>query len=429
MSLFKKIMLVLVSLVCTICLGLDIWYGVILATGKEKIISQTFILGEQTVSRIDENGNSISENEPFCEVNIFDDVYEIKLNYLLDENKEYFYSQGLQFIANDGSDTIDFDSKTFSKVVKNERTNSKLNFKLSTFFVRNSEFNRLLTDVNYENLTIKNYGHDTISDTNYTSISPITSKDYFFKLDIDGKTYGMKFKNEDIKFDEKSHLFVGTTSDMPTMAGVYTEYAIYKEYRTADVYFFAEEIYKSIIESDVKLGETLGSYTELPNIFNFYEYKDGQYSETTIDLDKATKLTEDIKTYCGIKINRHEGKMTNASQSLFNMKDGNANFALEGSIPTNYFTGTTLLSVTVNDFDWVSTENANEYKFKLSNDFKKIYGSDNSKKLKLYVNIDLDILNDYGITFAGFEENAFENFSIYKAVTSQNGIITEVEYA
>lgn len=426
MGTLKKIGIAVLSVLCVVCLGLDIWYGVLLKTGKDKIISQSFIVGAQTVSRIDTD-NSITESQEFCEVNIFDDVYEIKFNCLLDEKKEYFYSQGFQFLASENG-KIDFETKTFGTVVKTEMVSSSSRFNLKDGYIHEVTNNRILKDVNYENLIIQKYAQDGVTKTSYKTTNPIT-ENFVFKIEINGKVYGMMFKNEDITFDQNSNLFLGTQKENPNSMLFYNRLDHNNEFRTADVYFFAEEIYKAITNSDKNLGERGSFYFQFPNIFNYYQFDGRQYSEVSVDLDNAKKITEDICSYYGIKFNLHEGKMRNASQSLFKMKDGNSNFALEGVPQTDYFTGTTLLNVTANDFEWKATNVSGEYKFKLSEDFKKVYANDNSKKLKLYVYIDLDYLEDCGVTFAGFKKNAFADFNVLKAVTNNNGILQEVQYA
>lgn len=429
MTTLKNIGITLLSILCVICIGLDIWYGVILTTGKDKVISQTFILGNQTVSRIDpDTGNNITESKEFCEVNIFEDVYEIKFNFLLDEKMEYFYSQGFQFLANENG-KIDFENKTFNTIVKSEKIDSsnRFNFNDDTLkFVKKVTYNRLLKDVNYQNLTIKKYAQDGVTKTSYLAINPIT-ENFLFKIEIGGKVYGMKLKNEDITFDQNSNLFLGTERDTPYDNFIYKRAEHYNDYRTADIYFLAEQIYNAIVCSDKKLGEAGSIYFQFPNIFNYYEFNGKQYSEISVDLDNAKKITEDISSYYGIKFHLHEGKMRSASQSLFKMKDGNSNFALDGATQTDYFTGATLLNVTANDFDWIATENSGEYLFKLSDDFRKLY--EKEERLQFYIQIDLDYLEECGVKFVGFSENSLKNFNIYKAVTKTKGIVTEVGYA
>lgn len=426
MDILKKIGIALLSVICLICGGLDIWYGVILFTGEDKIISQSFIVSDQTVSRV-EQGENVTESRQFCEVNIFDDVYEIKFNFLLDENKEYFYSQGFQFIANENG-IIDFENKTFETNVKEVEISSSSRFNFTEGYVKEVTLNRLLKDVSYTNLKVQKYAKDGVTGTSYTTCNPIT-EEFSFKIEIGDKIYEMKFKNDDITFDQNSNLYLGTLKETPSSLLVYNKIQTINEYRTADVYFFAEEIYKAIVNSEIKPGQTGSFYIQFPDIFEYYEYDGKQYSEVSVDFNNATKITEDISSYFGIKYTYNEGEMKNASQSLFGMKDGNSNFILDGSIATDYFTGTTLINVTANDFEWIATENNGEYLFTLSEDFKKVYADDNSKKLMLYVVIDLDYLSDCGIRFAGFAENAFDGFNVYKAVKESSGEMTEVQYA
>ena len=110
METIKKIGIILGSLILTICLGLDIWFAVLYKTAPDKVVSWTFKVGNQEIT---DAKTGIKTNKHFCEINVFDNVYEIKFNYLQDEEKNAFYSQGFQFIATSESNKIDFNNKKF----------------------------------------------------------------------------------------------------------------------------------------------------------------------------------------------------------------------------------------------------------------------------------------------------------------------------
>lgn len=424
----KKALIIALSIVTVICLGLDVWYYFILKNGEDKIISDTFIIGEQTVSKLDEKtGDEITDSKYFCEVNIYDDVYEIKFNYLLDENKTYFTSQGMQFIANNGK--LNF-TATYSKIVKTETINSSR----ENYFLYNKTYNyynRLLTDINYTNLNYMTYAED-INGNSYNSTNPVTDN-YFFKIELDGKIYGMKFNTDFAEFSKESNLYLGTKNSSywkNSLLGNGTVYDTYYEFRDANVYYFAEEIYNSVINSSLKEGaKDKVVYMEFPDIFDYYEYSNGQYKEDKIETDKASKITANVKNFYGIKINYNEGKIKSSSQSLFKMINGNANYTNGEVSPSDYFTGKTIIKVTENDFDWIATKNSGEYIFKLSDNFKAIYNSYNSSSLLFYVEIDESYLNTCNIKFAGFENNTFNEFNIYKAtLKTVTGELKEVSY-
>ena len=429
----KKALIIALSIVTVICLGLDVWYYFILKNGKDKIISDTFIVGEQTVTRLDEvTGEEITESKYFCEVNIYDDVYEIKFNNLLDENKTHFYSQGIQFIAS--GNKLDFTAE-YNKIVKTEKIESK---KDNNFFDnystgRYNYYNRLLSNIKYTNLSYQTYAEDPFGNS-YDSTNPVTDN-YFFKIDLDGKIYGMTFNTDYAEFNQNSNLYLGTTKqdymDFGTIFGNGRVNDTIYEFREADIFFFAEEIYNSVISSSLKEGaKEKVVYMEFPDIFNYYEFENGQYKEDKVKTDLASKITAKIKNYYGIKITFNEGKMKSASQSLFKMVNGNANYSNGELTPSDYFTGKTLIKVTENDFEWIATENSGEYLFKLSDNFKSIYSNYNNSSLLLYVEIDEAYLNSCNIKFAGFTAETFKEFNLYKAnIKTVTGELREVTYA
>lgn len=331
-----------------------------------------------------------------------------------DEEKNAFYSQGFQFIATSESNKIDFNNKKFKNVLKQDLVGT------TGIFGLDKTYNRILSGVNFQNMKVLNYATDGNKD--FESSNKI-SDNYKFKLEIGEDIYILEFKNEDIDCSLNNSNFLQTTTKQMFVKNTYNEY------RVSDVYMFAEILYRSIENSTIRTGETTEILFELGDLFKYYKYDENSKQYTEISVNSDSKVLADIKSYYNILVTVNEGNITSAQQSLFKMVDGNSNFKTSDAVESDYFTGTTLLRVDEMDFDWISTENSGEYKFKLSEDFKKIYGDSNSKKLKLYIYIDADKLNSQGVKFAGFEENAFDNFNISKIVIKTNGEIKEVQNA
>lgn len=397
----KKITLIFLGIFVALCLGLDCWFGVLVFSGKTKIDSDTFIVGNETVSRV-EDGAEVTEERQFIEANLFDDVFELKFNCLLDENKEFFYSYGLQFVS-DGEE-LDF-GKTFSTVVRTETLNSSLGFNWG--FKQHKYFNRLLANPEYKNIQVYNYMQDGISEKNFTATNTIDS-DFFFKVDIDGTVYGMKFKNDDVKIgDQNSVFFAGTSNFNNTVnMGVYQKDETYYEYRTADIYLLSELIFNSIKNSELSPGTTSASYFNFPDIFNYYKFDGKNYSndpESESDI-----LTSQVSSFYAIKFSIHEGKMENSNESLFKMRAGSWNYS-NGVSGSDYFSGENLIRLTEKDFDWIETGVPGEYLLSLPDSLKKSISG-----VKLYIFIDLDFLKSCNITVKGFVENTFSGFEVVK---------------
>ena len=115
----KKFLIIIMSLVYCACLTPIIWYAILHFTAPEKVSSQTYNVGSQTVTTVD--GDIISDY--FCEINIYDDVYELKFTSLLDETKTGIYQQGIQFVPN-SSGNFDFEGtyKTEFKKIQTSKT-------------------------------------------------------------------------------------------------------------------------------------------------------------------------------------------------------------------------------------------------------------------------------------------------------------------
>ena len=79
LSTIKNIVL---SLVIIICLTLDCWGLYIRFWGKDKVNSYIFKVGAQTATAVNPaTGEETTEDRWFCEVNIYDNCYEILFNY------------------------------------------------------------------------------------------------------------------------------------------------------------------------------------------------------------------------------------------------------------------------------------------------------------------------------------------------------------
>ena len=104
-SKLKIILSSVLVMVLIICLGLDIWHGWIRLLAPEKEIHNTYLIGKQKVNTLNpETGEEVAVSEPFFEVNVYNNAFELKINELFDETQSGFYSHGLQYISKDGKE-------------------------------------------------------------------------------------------------------------------------------------------------------------------------------------------------------------------------------------------------------------------------------------------------------------------------------------
>ena len=90
MSVAKKILIFVISLLLSVCVGINVWYLYIYLYGMDKVVSSTFEVGLQTLA-------DDSETRYFIEVNYLSnedgngvELFEIKFNYMFDEDQNAF---------------------------------------------------------------------------------------------------------------------------------------------------------------------------------------------------------------------------------------------------------------------------------------------------------------------------------------------------
>ena len=385
----STIIFLLFSIVCIS------WYAFLKSFGKVKVVSTTFEIGLQ--STVD--GNS----KYFMEVNSYDNCFEIKFNYLLDENREHFFSQGLQYYS-------ETDNVSIIKSSKLETTDFSENFWGWETYHR--------VEKNYYKHSVRTERINYMSSNDYIdtliSTNPIGNESHFkITLDKDGKNvvYLMKFKGDVlIQADDKF-------KNWYSMRTYYTDY-----YNVFDVDTLAGLVYQGI--SSLSYGTTHACIFEFGDLFEYFEPVDDQNGVWQKVEEKNTDLIiEDIKSYYSIKVTKHEGKIQKASQSLFNCVNGSANFNLTSSDSQDYFFGRTTITVDnipgKSEVSYVKI-NDTQVACKLSDKFNNAYFT-YADKINLIVLIDLDVLELEGLEFVGFtKDSGLNNYKVISCQTVEN---------
>lgn len=385
------------------CIVIDVWYFYIRQYGNEKVVSHTYEVGLQTTT----DGNT----KYFMEVNAFDNCYEVKFNYMLDENQTAFFSQGLQYYNSNSK--VDFINTT--KVVLAEYKENWAGWETSHYDHKN------VITASFGGTNRLNY----MSSDDYinTSIStnPIGDKTYF-KIQLGEDLYLMKLKGE-INISEYVRYNQGWW---------HSEY-----YRTSDVYdidYLTGMLFKGI--SSLPYGANQAVIFEFGDLFNYYEYNEssGQYDRPVIP-NKAELIEEDIKSYYSIKVTKHEGNITKASESIFNCVNGSMSFNLSNDYSSDdYFIGRTIIDTTLSHFDLVKVTDT-DVALKLKTNFVNCYTQSKYKdKIYLTVLIDLDKLAEENLNFIGFTaDSGLSNFTITSCQTVETVdgelVYSEVAYA
>ncbi len=407
----KDFLYVIIGLIVTIMVAIDVWYLYIVFVAPEKVISTTFEVGIQELKDAD------NTQFYFMEVELWDNAFEVKFNYMLDENQTDNFSQGLQYIYDDEL-IFGFTHNDITCELDSDRTSGILGWKKEYYNCQNS---CALTGTNFYNYM----SYDDYS-TSLKSTNPI-DLDTVFKIQIGDELYGMKFKGTDTPKDNNTLI----AKDVRIYHNIWTKDKFHSEYYIYDVNYLVYNLYQSV--KSLPAGTNKAVVFEFGNLFNYYEYDENtkQYTEKC-SIDKAEKLTIDVKSYYSIKVKVNEGNLQKATDSLFNSYLGNTGYNETGDITTDdYFVGRTIKDLTWRDFDFIKVDD-NNYALKLKEDFINNF-EQYSSKLYLSVCINKDELNNIDINFVGFtSDNGLNNFNIYECYTIEtigNEIIkTNVNY-
>lgn len=431
----KKFFIILMAILILASAGIIGWYAYILAFAPEKIVSQTYEVGAQKVTLADGS----TETKSFMDVNVFNNAFEVKFNYMLDENQTAFYSQGLQFVAK--NNTFNFDGEYQSVLAAAKFGNGWTDSNFLIGRENYSDIYRVLGNKKFENIDVFNYMSGDDFETTMLSTNPIDAET-MFKIQIGDNLYGMKLKNYN-HIIKVSKTLLDTTGENKVVDEIPSGYKIgnsiayidynfsvffgfdyfyniYHDYKACDIYYLCELLYNSVSEG-MKAGTNYTTVFEFGDLFNYYLYDEEkqQYSQNNLTSSVASKISADVKSYYSIKVNVFDDELDSSSESLFNCFKGNSNYNV-GTDYSDYFLGRQVKSLTNLDFEYVVADD--KVKFKLSEKFLKVY-ENFGDKLYLDICIDLDTLD---FEFDGFVDGTLDNFGIYRIYTISNGIESEV---
>lgn len=415
-----------VSLLIILCLAIDAWWFFILKVEPDALVSKTYNVGAQTITRADGS----TETKDFMELNLYDDCFEIKFNYVRDENQNAFYSKGIQFY---GSDGINFKDKTYQTIEKNEGTATltKETFaSVKEYYdvdvkVLNKNPYYFFTDI-FQYASGDDYQTTLENDLN----API-SEETLFGIQIGDELFGMKLKHDSMFYVEKNDIWgsktvvrdeiedryfigEGMPYDLRTEAfgffSLGTRYytAVNQNYRECDIYYLAEILYDSI--KNLPNGTSQDILFTFDDLFNYYKYNEADERYYSCSKEDTAKIVNHTKSYYTIHVSKNEGSIKRATQSLFNRVKGSAQYDTSGTVGESiYFIGRTVVELTEADFEQVMTDDG--FKLVLKEDFRN-YHYENRNEIKLYIIID-ETVSQLG-NFLGVEEDSLKGFSIYR---------------
>ena len=418
---WKTLGIILCAILFLACAFVDVWFLYIWLYGDVKTVVNTYEVGLQTLA----DGSS---TKYFIEVEYYSnenkngyECFEIKFNYLLDEEQTNFFSQGLQYVANSMSDNIDF-----------ELINTFTDRHFTYWDAGGNHYERdlLYTYTMGNSSSSYNYSSGDNYETTTISTNPIGDNSYF-RVQLDEDLYLMKFKSsyrEGRVPDDYSQV-------LEKDSGYYSPaiYCYYKDndYLLYDTSYFSQLLYNAM--STIPNGTQSAVLFEFGNIFDYYAYDEllGTYDNQPIE--DTTKVITDMSSYYSIHVTKHADGIQRASESLFNCVHGSSTFNISTSgVEEDYFIGRTIVDCDIYDFDYINI--ADGYCLLSLKDSFVNYYSQYSNIISLSVCIDLDELDELGIKFYGFDEDSrLNNFSIYDCYTLETVdgrvVRTEVQYA
>lgn len=403
MTLKKKIFVSILAILLVVCAVIDIWFLYVKFYAPEKLIENTYELGLQETTD--------GETKSFVEVKYSSnenknglECLDIKFNYLLDENQNEFYSQGIQIVANEKTNKIDWGyylDENQQYVSWSEGHWYNFNNKV-TYYGYFGSYD-LKDSARYFNYASSNDYEDTLISQN-----PINNKTTF-RVQLGEDLYKLKFKGESTQYYNEQNLYATENQG----ANLFGNRTYYNYYFYNNIYSFAYKIFEGVRQS-IANGKQSSVVFEFGDMFDYYKYDDEQGSYTDTAISDSTKVVSEMKSYYSILVYKTADGIRKASDSLFNCVGGNSTYNSTGDYSLDdYFIGRTIVECDIYDFQLVDMEDG-LCALKLSQEFIQNY-TQYQDKICLDVCIDKDILKEIGIEYFVFaEDSGLSNFEIYQ---------------
>lgn len=455
MKALKIIGITILSLVLTVCIGVDAWWAYVYFNAPKKVTVTTHNIDLQTLST--------GEQKPLIEVQLFRNkdgkglpVYEIRYNTVTDESRSAFYSYGAQYVGNDlihgwtgeikySAKDENFDgfqqaigaqggevlsvSARYGKASRRQYyyLGLRQNFKnADTYFYKSgSDFynafgaTKLMEDNEVITATIKtgNTG-DSTKDYDIIGMRFKAFNNWEYKCPYDWEAERNN-PNNYIK-NVEDYTYLGMTTSKLHDWWFNKEVACIHYYGAYDSNYLATYLYDEI--KNLPAGTDSYDITKLVSCFDYSNYINGSYN-FDVPLDNS-KIEELDRTYLSLKVSIHDEGLTKAEDSLFKTVKNMPDFNLTGDYTEDsYFIGRTNVNLDETSFTFVNISD-NNYALKLKQSFVDYY-SKYYDLIVLNININLESLQAKNINVVGFtEDSGLDNFVVH----SSNVPTSEVAY-
>lgn len=463
---FKIVGIIMACLICITCIGIDVWWIYIAKYGAVKL-EDNVVYADQ-LEATDGTKANIFEVQYYSNANKNGlEMLEIKMSGLTDTEASAIYSQGLQYVADDSESSIrwnyvgeNFTARTLSDSAINVKEGKHSEFDDLMYSVLLNLSDKSGEKYDYKKFNIFSgqehqafFQHmDTLSGVtkyNYASsddfekdvglaVNPVNENTMFriqlSEKDDEGnitkKPYAFTFRGTrsvaEIKNADEKPMYQmtgGSRYDFMHRISIITDF-----FPVYDVDFLAWRLFEKV--KTMPAGSNQFTLVELGDWINYYSVDENStLVADRLSVDKTNKVKTLFTSYYGIKITVHADGAMRASDSMFKTIHGSSTFniAPEGVTNGEYFYGRDVVTVGLNAFDRVDTEEG--CLLKLKDAFLAQY-IDHKKLIVLKIMIDKDILKDENREFMGFVENSgLENFTIQNIYTYETigGVIVKSE--
>lgn len=361
--------------------------------GKERTVSITTELGLQEVEGV---------VKPIFELSYWPNAFEIKINYLFDENVDRYYYQAVQFDSGTntenmfGSTTATTDMSGFWSSLAHMKITSE---HVTYAYVRDSvSVNEYISDDDWITSAV------STNKINDSSMIKVKSGEEIFSIEMKGRVY--------------STTETGRTGPYKVVEDYYMLY---------DWDYFYSLLYNSI--KNIKGGTSQYLTLEFGDIFTIKQYKgNGIYETIGPNSTFSNFYTKDSKTYITFKINTFSEPLNSSADSSIGWYKNSQTYNV-GADENGYFMGRDIINVSLKDFNLLLNSDLNSVTLKLSDDFINYY-SKYSDKIYLDILIAQDEITSAGYTLAGISNEELSKFGVKscKLQYRENGELKVVDY-
>lgn len=381
MSSLKKVLTSIFIGIMALCLLADGLYLVIKYCLPAKMVSQTFHVGDLTTKNDDGSTSSLGK---IMEINYYansdysgKELFELKFNMLKDEQTDSVFSTGIQYVCDDGL-------SYYASHYKNE------NRGFLGFGGTNSYFKTMF------NTTAFYYNVDG-SNASYVASLPITEDNYFL-ITIGDEQFRMHLR-KNLSADKTKlnpYYFVTKTEEM-LWAQMYNYYLL-------DWNYLIASLLNSVRSLEVGYDGTLTF--KFGDIFDYYKYDEENAEYKLVERTKKGDLIEQvINNYYIVKVNTYYTGAKIASDSMFNMIEGNVNYNTTGINQLDYSFGRQIYKLTEYDFNYVYVENDKSFQVYLKDNIKNFLA--NKKNYLLDITLNYSVLKENFINLSPVNHDFF----------------------